>query len=213
MFGLFGGKSWNQYNIREVVLNISSAALNTLGSSFLAQRECLSDYTLWTSPDNVFIPPKGFWEDEYILGFVNNLVQGLLSAEMQRLGIPRTPKNIGRIIAPILKAICSDHYLGVMARTSCLIKEENYSIEGEPTLFMVDIMSGSVYSKIITGRINEVEEFLGDIVDKAKSFCQKTREPYPSILCFLFKQETLDSYIKEHYPLEKLREERTWQNS
>ncbi len=208
MFGFFGKKGWNQYNLREAVINISSVVLDTLGSSFLAQREELSDYTLWVSPDNVFIPPKGFWEDEYILGFINNLIQGLLKVEMIRFGIPNTPENVGKIIGHILKAICSTPYLSVMQKTQQLIRQEPDSMGSEPTSFMLGAMSGGIYAKIITGDISQLENSIQDIVDQAKEISIKTGDPYPHILTFLFKQKTFDSYIKEFYPLEKLREER-----
>lgn len=47
-----------------------------------------------------------------------------------------------------------------------------------------------------------------DLIEQAKNTSQKLGLSYVDAIIFLFKQQTLDSYVKENYPLEKLREER-----
>lgn len=209
MFSFFKSpKALNQYELDQIVVRISGSVLNTLGSSFLSQRENLSDYRLWVDENNNFIPPGGFWEDQFILGFTQNFVSQLIRAEFSKVDL--APENQAIILGPIFKAICSRDFVKVMQKIVALTKTLNNmeSNIDNPSDYEAGAMIGSCYGRIITGKTEEISlkenSFFQEFELSAKKISQETGQDHLVILAMLFKKETLDAYIKEKFPLNKL---------
>ncbi|MEW8524853.1 MAG: hypothetical protein AB2552_17535 [Candidatus Thiodiazotropha endolucinida] len=85
---------------KKIAEEITVGVLNQFKPAFL--------YSKYIEKDGFFIPPKGFWTDNYIIGFTHQLI--LLSLDYDFNGKAMSVQKRGDIILMALQLICEDDW-------------------------------------------------------------------------------------------------------